>query len=166
MAKKVYNSPEQGETAKTRAVNYLRNVIGDDERADEIEAMSLDEWLEETGRSIRNPERESSIRAAIKARRSTLDAQIRLRTHQGNYNAVLDLIRGGERGIDLAKSAVHHGRKLGKGDEAVVKELIKAGLPRGLAIAARDAYAMAKKQASHLKQVEEKLNHLLTHHLA
>lgn len=55
MAKKVYDSEEQAETAKQRASRFLRDVVGDDDRADEIEDESLDEWLEETGRRIENP---------------------------------------------------------------------------------------------------------------
>jgi hypothetical protein len=49
---------EQVQTAQERAVNFLRNVLEDDDRADEVEAMSPDEWADEKGIVITNPEKE------------------------------------------------------------------------------------------------------------
>jgi hypothetical protein len=46
----------QVQTAQDRAVNFLRNVLEDDDRADEVEAMSPDEWADEKGIVITNPE--------------------------------------------------------------------------------------------------------------
>jgi hypothetical protein len=42
----------QAETAKKRAETFLRNVLQDDDRADEVAGQSVDEWAEETGRTI------------------------------------------------------------------------------------------------------------------
>jgi hypothetical protein len=46
---------DQAETAKKRAASFTRNVLDDDDRADEIEDEGLEEWTEETGRTITNP---------------------------------------------------------------------------------------------------------------
>jgi hypothetical protein len=46
---------DQAETAKKRAAPFLRNVLQDEDRADEVESESLDDWAEETGRTITNP---------------------------------------------------------------------------------------------------------------
>jgi len=46
---------DQAETAKRRAVLFLTNVLQDDDRADEVENQTVDEWAEETGRTITNP---------------------------------------------------------------------------------------------------------------
>lgn len=57
MAKKrVYKSEDQAEAAHAKAVRFTDEQLGDPARAAEIESMSLDEWLEETGRRIENPE--------------------------------------------------------------------------------------------------------------
>jgi len=50
----------QAETAKKRASIFLRNVLQDRQRADEVEAESLQDWAAETGRRIVNPHRRSS----------------------------------------------------------------------------------------------------------
>ena len=48
---------DQAETAKKRAVLFLHNVLGDDDRASDVESQSLDDWAEQTGRTITNPKR-------------------------------------------------------------------------------------------------------------
>ena len=48
---------DQAETAKKRAASFIRNVLQDDDRADEVEDEGLEEWAEETGRTITNPQR-------------------------------------------------------------------------------------------------------------
>lgn len=40
---------------QAQAVNFLRNVTGDDERADEIESMSVEEYGAERGFALANP---------------------------------------------------------------------------------------------------------------
>jgi hypothetical protein len=45
---------EQVETAQARAVNFLRNVIQDDDRADEVQDMTPEEWASEKGVNILN----------------------------------------------------------------------------------------------------------------
>lgn len=54
MARKLLTR-DQAETAKKRAASFMRNVLNDDDRAGEIGNESLDDWAEETGRSITNP---------------------------------------------------------------------------------------------------------------
>jgi hypothetical protein len=56
---KKYQTQQQVETAQAQAVNFLRNVIQDDDRADEVEGMTPDEWAEEKGITITNPIRRS-----------------------------------------------------------------------------------------------------------
>jgi hypothetical protein len=53
--KTVYKSEEQAEAAKEKAARFVADVIGDPDRASEIESESLSDWLEETGRRIENP---------------------------------------------------------------------------------------------------------------
>src|SRR5262245_19242119 len=55
MARKTYKSEAMAEAAKAKAERFTRDVIGDPDRAEEIEAQSLSDWLEETGRQIHNP---------------------------------------------------------------------------------------------------------------
>jgi hypothetical protein len=57
---KKYQTQQQVETAQTRAVNFLRNVLEDDDRADEVEDMTPEEWAEEKGITITNPERRNT----------------------------------------------------------------------------------------------------------
>jgi hypothetical protein len=54
VAKKILTI-SQAETAKRRAALFVDNVLDDPDRADDIEDESLEEWAQETGRTIRNP---------------------------------------------------------------------------------------------------------------
>jgi hypothetical protein len=47
---------EQVQTVQQRAVNFLRNVLENDNRADEVEGMSPEQWADEKGIRITNPE--------------------------------------------------------------------------------------------------------------
>ena len=60
MARKILTR-DQAETAKKRAVSFLRNVLQDDDRADEIESEDLEQWAEETGRTITNPTKRRTV---------------------------------------------------------------------------------------------------------
>ena len=53
---------EQIETAKDRAVNFLRNVLHDDERADEVENESLEDYAERKRILIVNPANLDNLR--------------------------------------------------------------------------------------------------------
>lgn len=55
MATKVYDNKERAEAGKAQAESFVDNVLDDPERASEIADMSLEDWLEETGRRIANP---------------------------------------------------------------------------------------------------------------
>jgi len=52
--KRTYKSEAMAEAAKAKAVRFVRDVSGDEERASEIESESLSDWLEETHRKIQN----------------------------------------------------------------------------------------------------------------
>ena len=65
MARKTYKSEATAEAAKAKAARYVRDVIGDEDRANEIESKSLDEWLNDTGRRIQNS---NPIRRTIMAK--------------------------------------------------------------------------------------------------
>jgi hypothetical protein len=54
VAKKVLTR-KQAETAKRRAELFVTNVLGDEDRGNEIADQSVDEWAEDTGRKITNP---------------------------------------------------------------------------------------------------------------
>ena len=66
MPKKIL-TPQQAETAKQRAAAFLRNVLDDDDRADEVDRQCLGEWMEQTGRTIRNPTQGVTAMAKSKA---------------------------------------------------------------------------------------------------
>jgi hypothetical protein len=51
---------DQAATAKERAVSFLRNVLHDDARAEQVEGEDLDTWAQETGRTITNPKRKKA----------------------------------------------------------------------------------------------------------
>jgi hypothetical protein len=59
---------EQVETAQARAVNFLRSVLGNNDRADEIEAMLPEAWAEEKGIVITNPNSERRNKDAANGR--------------------------------------------------------------------------------------------------
>ncbi len=77
VAKKVLTL-QQAETAKKRAGRFVSNVMGDEDRADDIEDETLDEWLNETGRKLKsNPQRKKKTMAASNtATKSDLQDQI------------------------------------------------------------------------------------------
>ena len=54
MAKSKERTYEQAEAAKVKAVNFLRNVVGDKEKASEIEALTVEEYSDRKG-FILNP---------------------------------------------------------------------------------------------------------------
>lgn len=51
---------EQVEAKQTKAVNFLRDVVGDDDKADEIEALSPEEYAERKKLTISNPKNRKS----------------------------------------------------------------------------------------------------------
>jgi acyl-CoA synthetase (NDP forming) len=52
MAKRTYASEERAEAAKEKAAKFLETVLRDPDRADELRAESLDDWLSRTKRKI------------------------------------------------------------------------------------------------------------------
>ena len=66
----------QAETAKKRAALFLRNVVRDDERADEVESESVEEWATETGRTITNPKRKEDRRMATSKTKQDLQDEL------------------------------------------------------------------------------------------
>jgi len=63
---------DQAETAKNRAASFTRNVLNDDDRADEIEDESLDDWAEETGHTITNPKKQENCMAQTSTTKADL----------------------------------------------------------------------------------------------
>jgi predicted RNase H-like nuclease (RuvC/YqgF family) len=110
MSKKtVYKSEEQAEAAKAKAVRFVDEVIGDPDRASEIEDESLDQWLEETGRRIENPA--PAILALVNPRRkemaraksvATLEAEIE--SLQSENQELQDSLETTEAALDEANS--------------------------------------------------------------
>jgi hypothetical protein len=58
---------QQVETAKHRAELFVANVLGDEDRADEIANQNIDEWAKDTGRKITNPEGKTMVNGTTKA---------------------------------------------------------------------------------------------------
>lgn len=64
-------SREQLERRKAQAVRFTRDVLGDDDRADEIEDESLQDYADRRRIQLANPERRRKM--PIKTRRELLD---------------------------------------------------------------------------------------------
>jgi hypothetical protein len=79
MAKQV--TREQAERKKQQAA-VLTDRIGDPERADEFDGMSVDEYAEHRGLQIANPRR--------KARKTTMATKAELQEQLDNINEVLN----------------------------------------------------------------------------
>ena len=95
MAKKIYDSEHAAETAKQRASRFVRDVKGDDDRADEIEDESLDEWLEESGRRIENPltqKRRNNMATSTQTKADLLEENEALREENEALNNRLNQI--------------------------------------------------------------------------
>jgi hypothetical protein len=56
-----YRSPRQVETALERAVNFARNVLGNDDLADDLESMTPEQYAEHRGLVITKQERKISM---------------------------------------------------------------------------------------------------------
>jgi hypothetical protein len=63
----------QAETAKKRAESFLRNVLQDDDRADEVESQTLDEWAEDTGRTITDERKNPTMATTKTELQGTID---------------------------------------------------------------------------------------------
>lgn len=59
-------SRHAAEVAKGRAERFLDNVLNDEDRADEISEMNVDEWAERRGVIITNPSKRSKPMATAK----------------------------------------------------------------------------------------------------
>lgn len=59
-------SRHEAEVAKGRAERFLDNVLNDDDRADEISEMDIDEWAEKRGVTITNPSKRRKPMATAK----------------------------------------------------------------------------------------------------
>ena len=55
MGSKKDRTYEQAEAMQTKAVRFLRDVVGDDEKANEIEGLSVSEYAERKGLRLTNP---------------------------------------------------------------------------------------------------------------
>ena len=94
MAKKIFTNEQEADTAKQRAVLFTRNVLGDEDRADEIEDASLDDWLEETGRRITkpNPQPRSKQKMPAKTRQDLIEENKILQSENETLNERLNQI--------------------------------------------------------------------------
>jgi len=102
--KRTYRSEAQAEAAKEKAARFAANVLGDPDRATEIEDLSLDEWLVETGRRIDNPNRKTRRSNNMASRKTPAEyaAEIRALKEERNtlaeendqLNELLDEIQG------------------------------------------------------------------------
>jgi hypothetical protein len=55
MARSKEKTYEQAAAMQDKAIRFLRNVVGDDEKADEIEALSVEEYADRKGLILSNP---------------------------------------------------------------------------------------------------------------
>ncbi|HEY6291484.1 MAG TPA: hypothetical protein VI455_07985 [Terriglobia bacterium] len=87
-------SLKQLESRKAQAVRFTRDVLGDDDRADEIEDESLEDYAERKGIRVVNPE--GVRKMAVPTRRELLDRIEELETEneelQGKLDEIADLV--------------------------------------------------------------------------
>lgn len=55
---------DQAATAQAKAVRFLENLVGDPERAADIESLSVDEYAERKGFTLKNPARSAKHMAS------------------------------------------------------------------------------------------------------
>lgn len=65
MAKRKPLTLDQIAARQDKAVAFLRNVVGDADKADEIESLSVEEYADRKGFTIANPAKSKGARAAI-----------------------------------------------------------------------------------------------------
>lgn len=96
MSKKVYKSEDEALAAKERAERFVRDVLDDPDRASEITDLSLDEWLDESGRRIasNNPKtrrrRNTMANGTAKTKADLLDEIETLRTENESLQEIVD----------------------------------------------------------------------------
>ena len=59
-SKLVFVTYDQVEARKEKAVRFLRDVVGDDDRADEVEDESVEDYADRKGLVIKNPQRRTT----------------------------------------------------------------------------------------------------------
>ena len=83
---------EQLENRKAQAVRFTRNVLDDDDRADEIEDESLEDYAERRHITITNPK--GAMRMATPTRRELLERIEELENENADLESRLDEIAG------------------------------------------------------------------------
>lgn len=82
---------KQLESRKAKAVRFTRDVLGDPDRADEIEDESLEHYAERRHIQIQNPK--GVTRMAVRTRRELLDRIEELETENEDLQSRLDEIK-------------------------------------------------------------------------
>jgi hypothetical protein len=67
---------DQVQAKQDKAVQFLRDVVGDDNKADDFENMSLDEYAEHKGITITNPRRGKNMANGSSPTKQDLQDQI------------------------------------------------------------------------------------------
>lgn len=83
----------QVEATKQKAENFTRNVLGDDERADEIAAESVEDYAERKRLTIENPSLEGR-KMSTKRERELLEENKAQATMIEELETELDTLRG------------------------------------------------------------------------
>ena len=93
---------KQLETRKAQAVRFSRDVLSDDDRADEIEDESLDEYAERRHIKLTNPK--GARKMPIKTRRELLDRITELEEQneelQEKVDSIAEIVGDEEEGED------------------------------------------------------------------
>lgn len=82
----------QLESRKAQAVRFTRDVLGDDDRADEIQNESLEDYAERRRIRLKNPTQQGKRyqRMPVKTRRELLDRIDELETENEDLQSKLD----------------------------------------------------------------------------
>lgn len=86
MARSKDKTFDQAAAMQDKAVRFLRDVVGDDEKADEIEALSVEEYASRKGLALINPATPSQRSEKHMAQQTKADVEAQLET----ADAVLD----------------------------------------------------------------------------
>jgi hypothetical protein len=95
---KVY-TPEQVEAKQDKAVRFLRDVVGDDDRADDIEDMSLSEYAEHKRIQMgsENPRKRRETRGKRRKRRNQAASLLQSFAPTGIFTADADVLKEGRK---------------------------------------------------------------------
>src|SRR5215472_9714871 len=81
---------DEAERMKEKAARFSRDVLGDQEKADEFDGMSVDEYAEHKGVALSNPRKATKMASLKQQIRDLEDENAELRERVDEYEARFD----------------------------------------------------------------------------